>query len=127
MTQPPEHKPDQTTAPKRWYDHDPVLLEVLEVLKAFPGQVRDQAQLFMKKLEEQVGADTVAALLKQATPEKFGNRWYDADPVVSQAVELLRIVPPADQRKAAQKFLDAMKQQGLSADVLAQAQSAVER
>ena len=34
-----------------------------------------------------------------------GNRWYDSDPVMLKAVELLRLAPPETQRKAALKLL----------------------
>jgi hypothetical protein len=49
-----------------------------------------------------------------------GNRWYDKDPVISKTVELLRIVPPELQKKAAQSFIDSLKEMGLSVDIVKQ-------
>ena len=102
-------------APKarRWYDHDPVLLEVLDLLRDFPDDVRFQAQAFIRKIEAAVGPDTLQGYY-DALPKKGirGNRWYDRDPIVFRAVELLRLVPPDNQREAATKFLEAMKRRG---------------
>ena len=36
---------------------------------------------------------------------KKGSRWYDKDPVVLKAVELLRQAPPEVQKKAARKLI----------------------
>ena len=38
-----------------------------------------------------------------------GNRWYDNDPVMLKAVELLRVAPPETQRTAALKLLTALE------------------
>lgn len=99
---------------QRWYDHDPVLLEVLDLLRSFQADVREQAQLFLDKIETQVGKEALEEFYQVSRPEKFGNRWYDKDPVVSRAVELLRVVPQDAQRKAAMKFIEAVKKQGLT-------------
>ena len=103
---------------RRWYDHDPRLIEVLDLLRSFQTDVREQAEVFLKKIEEQIGADQVEAFYEKLKPEKFGNRWYDKDPTVSRAVELLRIVRPETQRKAAEKFLESMEKQGISKEIL---------
>ncbi len=105
---------------QRWYDHDPVLLEVLELLRSFQTDVRAQAQIFLDKIESQIGSEALEQFYAVSRPKQFGNRWYDKDPVVSKAVELLRVVPPDAQRQAAMKFLEAMKKQGLSPDVIKQ-------
>jgi len=103
---------------RRWYDHDPILLEVLDLLRSFKSEVKVQAEVFIKKIEDEVGTEALDKFYEASKPTKFGNRWYDEDPTVSKAVELIRIVPPETQRKAAQKFLEAMKKQGLSPDIL---------
>jgi hypothetical protein len=105
-------------SPRRWYDQDPLLGEVLELLRSYPNDVREQAQTFLVKIEEQIGKETLDRFYEVARPDKSGNRWYDHDPVVSKAVELLRVVPPAIQRQAAQRFLESMKKQGLSPEML---------
>ncbi len=105
---------------RRWYDHDPMLIEVLDLLQSFQGEVRSQAEVFLAKIEEQVGPDQLEKFYAASKPPHFGNRWYDADPVVSRAVELLRIVPPEVQREAAKKFMEAMQKQGISPQLLSQ-------
>ena len=39
---------------KRWYDHDPLLLEVIELLKNYQTELRAQAEIFLAKIEEKV-------------------------------------------------------------------------
>lgn len=103
---------------RRWYDQDPLLMEVLELLRAYPNDVRAQAEVFLSKIEEQIGKDTLEKFYEMSKPSQTGNRWYDHDPVVSRAVELLRVVPPAIQRQAANRFLESMKKQGISPDLI---------
>jgi len=105
-------------APRRWYDQDPLLKEVLELLRAYPTDVREQAQTFLSKIEEQIGKDTLEKFYELSKAHKTGNRWYDADPTVSKAIELLRVVPPEVQRQAAMRFLESMKKHGLSPELL---------
>ena len=45
---------------KRWYDHDPLLLEVVNLLKDYQEELKAQAEVFLKMIEEQVSK---AALL----------------------------------------------------------------
>ena len=105
-------------SPKRWYDQDPLLAEVLELLRAYPTDVREQAQTFLSKIEEQIGKETLEKFYELSKPERTGNRWYDEDPTVSRAIELLRVVPPPVQRQAATRFLESMKKHGLSPELL---------
>ncbi len=102
---------------KRWYDHDPLLVEVLETLRSFQDELRAQSQVFIDKITAEVGAEAVEKFYKailEQQKDHFGRRWYDQDPVVSKAVELLRVVPPEAQRKAAESFLNGLKSQGVS-------------
>ena len=39
------------TKARRWYDHDPVLIEVLDLLRSFQEDVRVQAEQFIEKLK----------------------------------------------------------------------------
>ena len=105
-------------AERRWYDQDPLLAEVLELLRAYPADVHSQAEFFLKRIEEQVGEEALARFYEMSKPSKTGNRWYDADPVIACAIELLRVVPPVIQRQAAGRFLEAMRKQGLNPDLL---------
>ena len=37
---------------KRWYDHDPKLLEVIELLKNYQDELKEHAVVFLDKLEQ---------------------------------------------------------------------------
>ena len=82
---------------KRWYDHDPVLMEVVELLRNYQDELRAQAEIFLQKIEEKVSKETIDKFYDMVKPIN-GNRWYDKDPVISKTVELLRVVPPEIQR-----------------------------
>ena len=42
---------------KRWYDHDPLLLEVIELLRNYQTELRAQAEIFLQKIEEKVSKE----------------------------------------------------------------------
>ena len=98
---------------KRWYDHDPVLLEVINLLKDYQDELRVQAELFLKKIEERVSKKTVDMFYEKVKPIN-GKRWYDKDPIISKTVELLRIVPPEMQKQAAKNFLKTLEEMGVT-------------
>ena len=100
---------------KRWYDHDPVLLEVINLLKDYQDELHAQAELFLKKIEEKVSKQTVDMFYDKVKPIN-GKRWYDKDPVISKTVELLRIVPPDMQKQAATNFLKTLEDMGVAID-----------
>lgn len=102
---------------KRWYDHDPLLMEVMELLKNFQDDLKDQAEIFLLKIESHVGKEAIDAFYDQVK-RVDGKRWYDKDPVLAKAVELLRVVPQNIQRQAAQNFLDSLKDQGITTDII---------
>ena len=35
---------------KRWYDYDPMLLEVIEMLRFYQDELREQAKIFLEKV-----------------------------------------------------------------------------
>ena len=49
-----------------------------------------------------------------------GNRWYDKDPVISKTVELLRVVPQAVQKQAADSFIQALRDNGVVVEITEQ-------
>lgn len=104
---------------KRWYDHDPLLLEVLEMLKNYQEELKEQAKIFIEKIESQVSKDALESFYESITYPN-GNRWYDKDPIISRTVELLRIIPPDIQKKAAQNFLESLKKQGIDPTAIKQ-------
>ena len=108
---------------KRWYDHDPLLLEVIDMLRFFKEELKLQAEVFLGKIESQVDPELIDKFYKTVKPYEGGNRWYDKDVLLSKTIELLRVVPPEAQRKAAAGFLDAMEEMGITAEVLAKAEA----
>ena len=97
---------------KRWYDHDPLLLEVVELLKSYPEELKTQATIFLQKIEEKVSKDAIEKFYELVKPVN-GNRWYDHDPIISRTVELLRVVPPDIQKSCAERFINALKEIGI--------------
>jgi hypothetical protein len=97
---------------KRWYDHDPLLLEVIELLRNYEQELKVQAEFFLKKIEEKVSPEAIEKFYALVKPVS-GNRWYDKDPVISKTVELLRIVPPDIQKACAEHFIKALNDCGI--------------
>lgn len=98
---------------KRWYDHDPLLMQVIDLLKAYPNELKSQAEMFLKKVEEEVSKEAVDRFYEMVKPMILGNRWYDSDPVLSKTVELLRVVPQEIQKLAADNFINTLKEGGV--------------
>ena len=94
---------------RRWYDQDSTLSEAMELLYLSPDQTKDKAADFMLKLQEVVASDIIEKVYQ--TVKKYegkGSRWYDSDPVMIKAIELLRIAPLHIQKAAAKKLLKAL-------------------
>lgn len=99
---------------RRWYDSDPILKEALELLKLQTDDNKTAAADFIISLQEQVAQDVIERIYELT--QKFsgtGNRWYDHDPVMLKAIELLRAAPAKTQRLAALKLLLAMENNNL--------------
>lgn len=95
---------------RRWYDSDPILKEALELLSLQTDDKKSAAADFIISLQEQVASDVIERIYEITTQYAGkGNRWYDSDPVMLKAVELLRAAPPETQRVAALKLLLAME------------------
>ena len=95
---------------KRWYDKDPILKEALELLRLSTDEQKEQAKDFMLKLQEDVAQDVIERIYEIITQyQGKGNRWYDNDPVMIKAVEMLRQADPKTQRIAALKLLLALE------------------
>ena len=97
---------------KRWYDHDPVLLEVINLLQNYQTELRAQAEIFLAEIEKKVSKEALDKFYELARPQVC-NRWYDKDPVISKTVELLSVVPPDVQKATAQSFLNALESMGV--------------
>lgn len=97
---------------KRWYDHDPLLLEVVELLRNYPEELKSQAQLFLQKIEEKVSKEAIEKFYDLVKPVN-GSRWYDQDPIISRTVELLRVVPPDIQKACAERFIKTLTDMGV--------------
>ena len=100
---------------QRWYDKDPILKEALELLKLSTDEQKEQAKDFMLKLQEDVAQDVIERIYSIVTQyQGKGNRWYDNDPVMIKAVEMLRQADPKTQRVAALKLLLALERNDFS-------------
>ena len=73
---------------KRWYDHDPLLMEVINLLKNYQEELKAQAEVFLQMIEEKVSKTALDRFYEMVKPAN-GTRWYDKDPVISKTVELL--------------------------------------
>ncbi len=101
---------------KRWYDHDPLLLEVVELLKNYQDELKAQAEVFLQKIEEKVSKEAIEKFYELVKPVN-GNRWYDHDPIISRTVELLRVVPPDIQKACALRFISELKAIGVDYEI----------
>ncbi|MBQ3101395.1 hypothetical protein IJC60_00150 [bacterium] len=102
---------ENQTQNKRWYDNDPILKEALELLRISSDDEKDQAKMFIIKMQEEVAAEVIERIHDIVT--RFagnGNRWYDNDPIMLKAIELLRVADPKTQRHAALKLLLALEE-----------------
>ena len=96
---------------RRWYDKDPILKEALELLRLQTDETKAEAADYILTLQEQVAADVIERLYETITKyQGKGNRWYDNDPVMMKAIEMLRLAPPKTQRIAALKLLLSLEQ-----------------
>ena len=57
---------------KRWYDHDPKLLEVIELLKNYQDELKDHAVVFLDKLEhlQELSPEELATLSQKIKEHK---------------------------------------------------------
>lgn len=95
---------------KRWYDSDPILKEALELLRLSPDETKSEAATFMMQLQEQDAGEVIEHVYDIInTYQGKGNRWYDNDPMMLKAIELLRNAPAKVQRVAALKLLLALE------------------
>lgn len=98
---------------KRWYDHDPLLLKVINLLKDYQDDLHEQAEIFLSTVERKVSKEAIDKFYNTVKPLDGGSRWYDKDPVISRTVELLRVVPIEIQQSAAKNFIDILKKNGI--------------
>lgn len=102
---------------RRWYDKDPILKEALELLRLQTDETKAEAADYILTLQEQVAADVIERLYETITKyQGKGNRWYDNDPVMLKAIEMLRLAPPKTQRIAALKLLLSLEQKSQEHD-----------
>lgn len=108
---------------KRWYDHDPLLLAVINMLRDYQDDLREQAYIFLNSVEKKVSKEAIDKFYLLVKPMDGGSRWYDNDPVISKTVELLRVVPPNIQKNVSQVFIDTLKSNGIEVNIDIQSES----
>ncbi len=101
---------------KRWYDFDPLLLKVINILENYQNELREQAEIFLKSVEEKVSKEAIDKFYDMVKPINGGHRWYDKDQVISKTVELLRVVPVDIQKKVANQFIETLGEYGINID-----------
>ena len=106
---------DKANQGNRWYDKDPILKEALELLRLSTDEQKEQAKDYMLKLQEDVAQDVIERIYQIVKEyQGKGNRWYDNDPVMIKAIEMLRQADPKTQRVAALKLLLALEKNSFS-------------
>lgn len=104
-------KHEVSMSERRWYDKDPILKEALELLQLSCDETKNSAAEFILQLQEQVAGEVIEHVYDIMNEyQGKGSRWYDKDPVVMKAIELLRVAPRKTQRKAALKLLLALEE-----------------
>ena len=100
---------------KRWYDYDPLMLKVINLLKDYQDELREQAVYFLENIEKKVSKEAIDKFYELVKPIN-GNRWYDKDPVISKTIELLRVIPADVQKRAAESFISALQEKGINVE-----------
>ena len=94
---------------RRWYDNDENLKEALELLSLSSDDTKTEASDFILKMQSEVAIEVIEGVYRTISKyEGTGSRWYDCDPVMIKAIELLRVAPPKVQRAAAKKLLEIL-------------------
>ena len=102
---------EENSENKRWYDKDPILKEALELLRISTDEEKEEAKEFILKLQEDVASEVIDRIYGIVTQYSGkGNRWYDNDPVMIRALEILKQADPKTQRRAALKLLLALEE-----------------
>ncbi len=95
---------------RRWYDTDPVLLEVLNFMELAPKEATAYASSLIAGVEKHAPQEALAQVYQEfEDPNRPKNRWYDENPILSKAIALLKMMPPDVQRMAALQFIEATK------------------
>jgi hypothetical protein len=104
---------------RRWYDTDPVLLEVLNFMELAPKQAERYAQNLIAGVEKNAPAKALQDVYASfENPNRPKNRWYDENPTLFKAIELLKMMPPETQRLAAMQFIEATKSDPITYAIL---------
>ena len=83
---------------------------LLELLRLAPGDKKDAAAEFVIQLQEQVADDVIEKIYDiMIEYHGKGRRWYDNDPMVIKAIQLLREPPKKTKKEAALKLLTALE------------------
>jgi len=105
-----DNNPSVNQKVRRWYDTDPILLEVINLMALAKAEAKTYASKLIKGVEAQVAPEVLAQVTARLEdPNRPQNRWYDKEPVLAKAMELLQLMPPEAQRVAALQFIDTLK------------------
>ena len=59
---------------KRWYDHDPVLLEVINLLQNYQAELKAQAEIFLAEVEKKVSKEAIDKIYNLVDKHKGNNK-----------------------------------------------------
>jgi hypothetical protein len=111
--------PNTTQKVRRWYDTDPVLLEVLNFMELAPKEAEAYAKNLIAGVEKHAPSKALEEVYASfEDPKRPQNRWYDENPTLSKAIELLKMMPPETQRLAAMQFIEATKSDPITYAIL---------
>lgn len=108
---------------KRWYDKSPKLKQLLYVLSNMTDKEVDQVAIYLNQVvhifwkEKKSNSDEVLSI---GVEKLFGyykayqkRRWYDRNPSLSSAVNLMSTLPAEDLDDIVDGFLYALREAGL--------------
>ena len=96
----------------RWYDKDPVIKEFMSALERLDEEtINLLAQDFIQTMmeDEYINTDGAIKSLIQNIPPGY-NRWYDENYDLHSCLEVLKSLPPEQQRRIIEKFRESMYQ-----------------
>ena len=60
---------------KRWYDHDPLMLKVINILKDYQDELKVQAEIFLETVEKKVSKEAIDKFYNLTKQLNGGSRW----------------------------------------------------
>lgn len=113
-----------TNMDERWYDFDPNVSVLLDVLKNVPENIQEEvltsilktARVIREKLDTETPDDVPVSIGKNRVLGLYMSsqkrRWYDENPVITNAFNVLATLPDEDCRDIISSILQALTEMG---------------